>query len=811
MRCLFKTGDERRIDWTLLFAACLALVFTACQPTVSRDTPIAISGVLTDPELRLDTGETLALNGEWEVVWGELVEPEAFDARHSGDLFSLPARWNDVDAPGMSGSRGAATFRLKLELPEYVGDVSIHLISPHSSWRLYVDGQLRAENGTVTASPAGAQTNYVSRMVPAKMGSSVIVLQLSNYSHAYGGPGHPLVLWDSAQLLRSLEMISLNYVLIFGVLLSIGLYHLIVFLADAQRDIAASAHLWLAVLCAIILFRISGIIPYFHLHYPDQQYWSDLKLTYVSLFAAPAVYLLFFRAAFPNQMPRKLTLYLVGICTLLTIVVGVTSEPVYTAMRNFSILLNLAAVVFTLVFTAIAWRAREAGASAILIVNFVFLLTAINDALIYTDTRAGFDMTPFGVLLLGIGYSYVLLFQLQRRFSQARQTSTAYKTLSEDLERQVLERTRSFEAAAARAEHNASDRARFIAAASHDLRQPLHALALLNGALKRSVSEDRIAGLVDRQSESITNLSGLLQDTLDASKLDINASEPSPERVDVSEFLDQLVHAYEAKASQQQIELHVVSDAGKMISDRSMLQRVLGNLIDNAVNAARHRVDVSARKTPEGWRFEIGDDGAGIEADDAARIFDAYVSLSDQSHEGGYGLGLYVVKQFASALNGHIQVASGKTGGASFLLDLPDLTLPAGTPLLDPGDQQAPKPGFSVIFVDDDEAIREAMRTLIEAWNGKIALASGGPEAVHHLQAGFQPDLMIVDYHLRESNGVEVARHMQDQVAGPIPVLVLTGATEARIRRHIREAGYALLQKPVEPDHLSAFIRSHQS
>lgn len=811
MAIAFKTKAQGRPAWIVFFALCFALLCGACQSERSRTKPIAIAGTLADPGLRLETGETLALNGQWQVVWGELVEPDAFDARYSGDLFELPGRWNKIDAPGMQGSRGAATFRLQLELPEYVGDVAIHLISPHSSWRLYVDGQLKAANGTVTASPAGAKTNYVSRMVPAKMGTSVLVLQVSNYSHAYGGPGHPLVLWDGPQLVRHLELISLYYVLIFGVLLSIGLYHLIVFLAESNRDLAASAHLWLAVLCAIILFRISGIIPYFHLHYPNEIYWSDLKLTYVSLFAAPAIYLLFFRAAFPNQMPNKLTRYLIGFCTSLTAIVFVTPESVYTALRNFSILLNLGAVIFTLWFTAIAARAREAGATAILLVNFVFLLTAINDALIYTDTRAGFDLTPFGVLLLGVGYSYVLLFQLQRRFSIARQTSDAYKSLSQDLERQVVERTRSFEAAAARAENNASDRAKFIAAASHDLRQPLHALALLNGALKRSASDQKIAGLVGKQSQSISNLSELLQDTLDASKLDINASEPVPEMIDITAFLDQLAAMYRPKATKQNVELSVAAETGRVRSDRGMLQRVLGNLIDNAINAAQSRVEITARDTASGWHFEVGDDGVGIEIEDASRIFDPYVSLSDQKHEGGYGLGLYVVKQFAAALKGRVHVGVSKSGGAAFKLEIPDLDDVSAATVSDIDHDLLPMPGFKVVFVDDDGAIRQAMQILIESWGGEIEVAAGGRQAAQVLNDGFAPDFLMVDYHLRDSNGVEIAQALQAQGGRVIPTLVLTGATEPRIKRHIREAGFALLQKPVQPGQLSAFIRSNQT
>ena len=152
-------------------------------------------------------------------------------------------------------------------------------------------------------------------------------------------------------------------------------------------------HLWFALLCAVMVFRISGVIPYFHIYFPEAAYWSDLKLPYASLFAAPAVYILFFRAIFTDYFPRKLTLAIIAANIFLAMLVLLTPERLYTHLRDFSILMNVFVIIYSTVFTARAMLDKQPGAAIILTSNAIFLATAINDAVIYTDNASGFDLT----------------------------------------------------------------------------------------------------------------------------------------------------------------------------------------------------------------------------------------------------------------------------------------------------------------------------------------------------------------------------------------------------------------------------------
>ncbi len=605
------------------------------------------------------------------------------------------------------------------------------------------------------------------------------------------------------------------YVLVLGVLFSIGLFHLIFYLADRDDRENGPVHLWFSLLCFILVVRISGVIPYFHIYFPESAYWANLKLVYLSLFAAPSVYLLFFCSAFPDHFPKQISRWIIHFGLAMSIFVLITPESIYTHTRDFSIALNVSVILFTLIFTFRAMRDKQPGAGAILISNFIFFLTAINDAVIYTDNGNGFDLTPFGVLVLGVGYSYALLLRLQRSFHHARRTSRELESLNLELEKQVHNRTRSFKAAAARAENSALEGARFIAAASHDLRQPLHALAMFNSALKRKVEDNAIAGLVEKQGNSITSLSSLLQDTLDTARVEAKNLEPVFSETEMRPLISQLANSFEIQAEKQNVKFKFSCEAGNLISDHGMLQRVLSNLLDNALKAARSHIEIKASRTPTGWEIHISDDGPGIASEDANRIFESYVSLRNEEPEaqGGYGLGLYVVNEFTRALGGSIRISATSKKGSAFLLELPDNPDQKSdiTPLPVLESDSLDMAGMRVLAIDDEPDILDAMGTLLESWQCECRVASGLEQTQNHLARGFDPQLLIVDYHLIGTDGLQVIRKLRTLTKQELPALIVTGATEPSILTKIRSAGFMVLAKPVQPNQLAAILQSYRN
>jgi signal transduction histidine kinase len=797
---------------SILFFLFPVLLFVFSPVLCQAQTVRADNGVLSVPEWNFQENNPLALAGEWEVIWGELVDPAEFDTHYQGGFASIPRGWNYGSLSGFRHSYGVATYRVRLKLPLYNRALAFYLNSPNASWRLYVDDVLVGEDGVVSSNPKEDRPNYVSRILPAKDGESVLVLQMTNFSHAYGGLGHPIGLWDRLVLQKRLDTMSLCYALALAVLLSIGFFHLIFYFADRTDRLNGPVHKWFSILCFILVVRIFVVIPYLYIYFPHSPFWANLKLIYLILFFAPAIYLLFFRAAFPTQFPEKTTRAIITFCLVMVAFVLVTPELIYTYTRNFSIFLNLGVIFYSLVFTIYAIRAKEPGAIAILASNFIFLLTALNDAVIYTGNANGFDLAPFGVLVLGMGYSYALLLRLQRSFQDARRTSRALKTLNLELEKKVLDRTRAFKAAAARAENSVQQGAQFIAAASHDLRQPLHALALFNSALKRKVKNAAVMGLVEKQGRTIGNLGALLQDTLDTARIETNNKEPVWSSIELSSLLAEIAGGFGIQAEKQNIKLSFSCDKAMLVTDPGMLQRIVSNLIDNALKAARKMVEVKAVYTPDFWTITIADDGSGVAKEDASRIFESYFSLHDEEPgtQGGYGLGLYVVKEFTRLLGGSIKIVSTSETGSTFLLKLPHRSAMQEdlVDISEPYPNALPSSGMRILVIDDEPDILDAMGILLMSWECECRLANGLDQAQDHLSSGFEPQLLIVDFHLVGTDGLSVIQELRHHMRDDVPVLIVTGETEASILAKIRASGHRVLRKPINPDQLSMLLRS---
>ncbi|MBL4596426.1 MAG: hypothetical protein JKX99_07590 [Robiginitomaculum sp.] len=206
--------QRRHVRYVYGLIGCIVLTALMAMMSVpvhaQSQTPVAHKGELVAPDWSFFDNPPLEINGEWEVVWGQLVAPEDFSKLYKGEYFTLPSRWNNIRKPGLKGSMGVATFRARLKLPSYNRGVAYHLIAPHAAYRIYIDGVLIVSNGTVSEMPDAFEPSYVSRTFQGVSGNSEVVLQVANFSHAYGGPGHALTLWDAQNLRRFLDTLSVT-------------------------------------------------------------------------------------------------------------------------------------------------------------------------------------------------------------------------------------------------------------------------------------------------------------------------------------------------------------------------------------------------------------------------------------------------------------------------------------------------------------------------------------------------------------------------------------------------------------------------
>jgi len=420
-------------------------------------------------------------------------------------------------------------------------------------------------------------------------------------------------------------------------------------------------------------------------------------------------------------------------------------------------------------------------------------------------------------LLMLLGYIGLLL---RRRELALARTAQDLVRLNAELEERVAERTSSLaqevaerrriegELLAAKEAAEAGSRAktRFLAVASHDLRQPVQALALYANVLAGRALDPSDAAVVDRLRRSAASVSGLLESLLDLSKLDAGVVHPDRRPVPLGTVLERLWQDCCPEAEAAGVSLSVVATGLWVRSDPALLDRILQNLVGNAVRytPAGGKVLVGCRRRAGRLVVEVRDTGIGIPAERQAEIFEEFIQLlpPGQERRQGLGLGLAIVRRLAALLGHPLALVSVVGRGSCFSVDLgpPAAPLPAGRP-------GAPctgmvRRGADLLVVDDDDAVRHGLALQLAAWGFTVAAAAGAEAARTLLPAGGL-DGLIADFRLGgETTGIALARDLAARNRRPLAVLLLTGDTEPERLREASDSGFRLLHKPAGPDDL---------
>jgi len=369
----------------------------------------------------------------------------------------------------------------------------------------------------------------------------------------------------------------------------------------------------------------------------------------------------------------------------------------------------------------------------------------------------------------------------------------------------------------AEAEQAALSRARFLAAASHDLRQPLHAMGLfIDGLLPGASPAQRPAVL--RLQESTEFMGVLLDDLLEISRLDAQVLTPAITKVPLSALFDHLDAQHAATATETRVRLRW-SDRGLAVrSDAALLQRIVGNLVANALRhaPAGGTVLVAARrsrKDGDNVRIEVRDNGVGIAPIHQGRIFEEFyqVANTERDRRRGFGLGLAICARIATLLGTCITVRSALQAGSTFALTLPaahanEATTPEPLPVA-----LTPLAGLHCMVIDDDPVILDGSRTLLEQWGCEVECVSTGAEAIARLGTGdLHFDAVLCDLQLAgDDDGMDVITAAKRLQPDALAVLV-SGATGPEVLQRLRHGGVTLLTKPVAPAKLRALLTTRR-
>lgn len=485
----------------------------------------------------------------------------------------------------------------------------------------------------------------------------------------------------------------------------------------------------------------------------------------------------------------------------------------------YSLILTFFWAIYQLVLATRAWKNGRPGAKAIALSTYVYFITVICDSLFHLILVAPFfwwdlELMPFGFIVVSIGYSLALGKKSTSTYRQSVELASKLSDLNETLEERVLRRTQEAHEARLDAEKSAEEKTNFLAAASHDLRQPINALSIFNQTLREktrnSSSLSKIAG---QQQSIIGSMMKMLETMLDASRLEANIQTASMRPVALQPLFDVLNETLSPIAQQNNVRLSVMPTSLAVIADEKHLHRILSNLAINAINASLGgKVVIGARPNGPDINIIVADDGHGIAPTDQQRIFERFVRIGSGNQEAsGFGLGLSIVTDLCALMDMQVDLKSEPNKGTVFRLSAKRTELPSvyETKLAAPTNIKPSRKRLAILVVDDNQEILVAMEQLLRGWGHAARGMSSLNAMVETLEDFGRPDVIFTDYRItNDVTGFDVIAALHEKFVG-VPAAIITGATAPHELRILQQSEWPIFHKPLNPADIQNYLNSN--
>jgi len=371
------------------------------------------------------------------------------------------------------------------------------------------------------------------------------------------------------------------------------------------------------------------------------------------------------------------------------------------------------------------------------------------------------------------------------------------------------------QAARMKAESANAAKTRFLAAASHDLRQPLQAALLFEGMLAGRAGDAMARDITGKLHQALENMGGILKALLDISRLEAGIVEPKPEEVSVQELFRVLEASFAPAARQAGVDIHWRTCGMTLLTDHALVAQIVHQLVDNAIHyAPGGRVLVACRNSGTMARLQVWDTGIGIPEEQKMAIFEEFHQIDNPARDRskGLGLGLAIVRRLADLLGLQVSVRSRLGRGSVFEVAVPSVAHPA-TPPSDSRTVPVVTQARIILVIEDDPLMLDALRIFIGQLGFEVIAAAALEDALEALTSRkVEPDLVLADFRLAHGAvGTEAIARVRATFGHPIPGILLTGDTSPDRLRDARASGLGLLHKPVQPEDLAKQISDRTS
>ena len=437
-----------------------------------------------------------------------------------------------------------------------------------------------------------------------------------------------------------------------------------------------------------------------------------------------------------------------------------------------------------------------------------------------TEQEFALASTLLAAVLMMIGGTIVIT-----NFRRERQLQREIMHRAEDAtraNRQLEERNRELAGAvdlarSAREEAQRAERAkgRFLATASHDLRQPLQAVSLLNGVMRRRATDPDLTAALTQQAEAVGTIGRLINALLDISKLESGSIKPEPRDFAVATLLTGMAREFQDVAASKGLHIRVETEELVAYSDPALIEQLLRNLTSNAIKyTLTGGVCLRAAATPPWIHIEVIDSGVGIPADQIPLLGEEFyqVGVPSNSTREGYGLGMSIVRRLVKLLQIKLEIRSEVGRGSTFALRLPqgiDRAVASGPSAVVPVARETHSAGgMQILLVEDDPDVRNATRMLLKTEGYSVITAANSDEALRRARECARLDLLVTDFHLgADVTGTQIITRLRTAYDTSLKAILITGDTSSAIKELAQDPHLRVLSKPVRAEDFLSLVR----
>ena len=772
----------------LLLCACFLLFAARSYADDSLHTSFARNGLI-DLRTKDLNHEQLSLSGEWAFYWNHLLTPDSLQYV-TPDFTFFPQLWNNTKINGRQlPSQGYATYALTVLLPHKREPLAFKIPDVYTSYRLYVNGKIFAENGkpgTTSSSTEPWWSNEV-RSIPNDTDTLQIVWEISNFAHSKGGANETLTIGNKQQIIYQHDKTMALDFMLTGCLFMGGLFFFGLYMFGRYDKTL----LFFSLFCMAYSYRIVGADPYsLHTFIEGTPWWVTIRLEYISLYLSELLFILYVRRLYPQDTNKRFVNVIAAICGLFVLSTLILLPSIFTLFINVFLVFSFCNIGYMLFIFIKAVKNKRTGAIYSLIGAVILMFVLVYAGLAYLNSYK----VNHGLVMCG----YILFFFLQSLILSYR---FAY----------------NLKKAKRQAEKALLAKSQFLSTMSHEIRTPLNAvIGLTHLMLKNEPRKDQKEEL-QVMLFSANNLLSIVNDILDFNKIEAGKIHFEYIETDMHDIAKNTVGGFKTFADEKGISLHVETDNDldvTVVADPTRTSQVLTNLIHNAIKfTAKGSVTLSITvesKTDEiiHLRFSVKDTGIGIPREKQHIIFERFTQADSSTSRsfGGTGLGLSICKSILEKQGSTLHLESDEGTGTTFYFVQsfpvckkiqPEILKPIITAV----PSNKPLQGVHILLVEDSEFNILVATRFLQGWGAEVDVAQNGKEAIEKFNED-KHKLILMDLHMPVMDGRDATIELRRQ-GTKVPIIALTASIYADENNKVIACGANdIVVKPFEPESL---------